>query len=282
MGSVTFPNGQTLTSTAQTPQQIETLFQNLVAQIFGIAVTTTATASSGSTSLTISSTSGVSNGQIVTGLGIQPGTTVTAVSGSTVTISLPTTLPLANTSVTFSNVQSGQFNTEEFNAPPNSQAWFQIRIAWQQQGQPAYRITDDVCIVSAVPDNDPFSQVRDQLIAPNDDVSLAQQMAYTQVWKLHFTLYGPNSADRARLIVSAMALDWTHDLLAQSNLYAVTQWNRPRYLPELYQGQWWQRADVDLRFNELVNESIIVSSAAGVNVTLDTDTGLSETVSIEA
>ena len=46
-------------------------------------------------------------------------------------------------------------------------------------------------------------------------------------------------------------------------------------------GEWWQRSDVDLQFNELVLESIIVPAAAGVDVTVESDTA-SVTVDIVA
>lgn len=72
-------------------------------------VNTTATASSGSTSLTVASATGIVIGQSVEGAGIQPNALVTAVSGTTITISLATTTALASgTAVAFiSNVSGG-------------------------------------------------------------------------------------------------------------------------------------------------------------------------------
>jgi hypothetical protein len=159
-------------------------------------------------------------------------------------------------------------------------AFTAVRIAWQQEGQPAWSITDDVCILRATVENDPYGRVRDGQFSPRDAASLTQRMSFTQVWNLHATLYGPNCQDRARLIVSAFSLDWVHDALTASNLYAIADWPRPVYAPELFQGQWWKRADVDLKFNEMVNESLTVPSAAGVDVTLLKETGLSAEIHI--
>jgi hypothetical protein len=153
-----------------------------------------------------------------------------------------------------------------------SDAFSAVRVGWQQTGQPAWEITDDVCTLLATPENDPYSQTREAQLVQNDPKSLVQNMSFTQVWKLHATIYGPNSYDHARLIVSAMALDWTHDLLAASNIYAVTEWDRPIYVPELFNGQWWQRTDLNLSFNELVSESIVIAAAASVEVTTESDT----------
>lgn len=65
---------------------------------------TTGTASSGSTALTVASGTGILVGQIVTGAGIAPNTTVSAVTGTAVTLSANTTAALSTTAVTFSNL----------------------------------------------------------------------------------------------------------------------------------------------------------------------------------
>lgn len=67
-------------------------------------VSTTGTASSGSTALTVASGTGIQVGQLVTGAGIAANTTVAAVSGTSVTLSQNTTAALSSTAVTFSNL----------------------------------------------------------------------------------------------------------------------------------------------------------------------------------
>jgi hypothetical protein len=69
-------------------------------------ISTTATASSGSTSLTVASAPGITVGQAVFGSGIASGTTVSNVSGTTVTLSLSATSSLSGTAVSFSNLVS--------------------------------------------------------------------------------------------------------------------------------------------------------------------------------
>ncbi len=196
-----------------------------------------------------------------------------------------------------------------FDPETQPEAFRAVRVSWQQQGQPGPRISENVCILRATLQNAPYSRVRDGLFrsaVPENStaqlpgageahageqyagfradlfVGLSSQMSFTQVWNLHLTLYGPNCADRARLISSAMALDWAREALAASNLYAIPDWHRPVYAPELFQGQWWPRADLDLEFNELVNESITVPSAAGVDITLIKETGLTAEIHIRA
>lgn len=65
------------------------------------AATTTGTASSGSTALTVASATGIVLGQNVVGTGLQPGTQVQKIVGLVITLTLPTTAALAAAAVNF-------------------------------------------------------------------------------------------------------------------------------------------------------------------------------------
>jgi len=160
-------------------------------------------------------------------------------------------------------------------------AWNAVRISWQTYGQPAWTIIEDVCILSAYPTSTEYSEIRDQLYSQQDEATLVGQMSYTQTWDLKFVFYGPNAYAHAAQVVSAMALSWVHDALAADSIYLITEYKRPVYAPELFQSQWWERADLTLRFNELVLESTPVDSAAGVDVSVKTDTGQSQSFEIQ-
>ena len=206
MTTSTFPNGDTLVSSALNPDALATLLQSLVAQILG-------------------------------------------------------------------------FDPED--PDQQSAAFSSVRVSWPEQGQPAWEIGEDVCFVRAATEDEPYSRVRDGLWGVNDSETLTKHMAFTQVWSVYLTIYGPNCADHARLILSAVSdLDWVHDFLTGRNLHLLVAPNRPTYAPEHFQGQWWRRADLTLKLNELVNESTTVASAAGVDVTILTDSGLTTEITI--
>jgi hypothetical protein len=209
MGSVVFPDGTQLTSSALQPRQVEAIFQPLVAQCLGFDPTT----------------------------------------------------------------------------DPND-AYFAVRIGWQTEGQPAWEVTDNVCVITAVLEDEPFARVRDdlyQMTGSPEDI-LTDAMGFTQVWRLHFGFYGAKGANWARQLLSALSLDWTAEALQASNLYVVPEWHRPVYAPELYPdpgGVWYERTHVEVLFNEQVSESLTPISAAGtVEVTVDTDTGQTTTFQI--
>jgi hypothetical protein len=170
-------------------------------------------------------------------------------------------------------------------------AYRQVKVGWQQMGQPFSQIDEDVCTITCRAIDHPFARVRDRILGINDDVSLSQQMAFTRVWDVHFILYGPNSFRNASLIVTGMSLDWVQQYLANppqsvSTLYLVAEagqglYGQPIYTPEPFERQWWQRTDLHLKFNELVNELTTVPSAASAEITITTDTGLTDTVNVE-
>lgn len=85
-------NGYILADTVLEPRRNR--FMSLVAQ-------TTATGLSGASYLSVASAQGIWKGQTISGAGIQAGTFVTYLSGTTVGLSLPTTAPLSTTSVQF-------------------------------------------------------------------------------------------------------------------------------------------------------------------------------------
>lgn len=167
-------------------------------------------------------------------------------------------------------------------------AYFAVRIGWQTEGQPAWEVTDNVCVLTAFLENDPFARVRDNLYEMTGSPAdvLTDEMGFTQVWKMHFSFYGPSSANWARQMMSAMTLDWVHDALAAVKIYRIPASPRPMYAPELFPdpgGVWYERTDVEVYFNEQVSESLApVTPAEEVVVTVDTDAGDSRTFTIAA
>lgn len=88
---------------------------------FGGTFGTTATASSGSTTITIADASGVLQGMTVTGSGIQASTVVSAIAGTLVTLTLPTNAPISGGAVTFANPGSVQMLGA--NSTPTQTGW---------------------------------------------------------------------------------------------------------------------------------------------------------------
>jgi hypothetical protein len=195
--------------------------------------------------------------------------TVTFANGQTLNSSALTQTQIENTFQVLTTSILGE------GTDPNSA----VRISWPTGGAPGWDITDDVIFLKATITNDRVNRSRDRGHSNPSDGSLTETVTYIRVWKIDFLLYGPNSLDHARLIKSALYMDWTQTTLAASNMAVVLDVADPRRMPELFEGQWWERSDFSARFNELVTETTTVAAIASIEIDLYTeDTSVSQPV----
>jgi hypothetical protein len=188
MSSTTFPNGTTLTSSANSPDTLLLILQPLTAQMLGIDPTT----------------------------------------------------------------------------DPN--AYAKVRVSWQPVGQPAWSINEQICVMKAVEEEDDYNRIRDTILASAVSGSVEQIIGYTRVWRVTWNFYGPNCFDQGRLVRDAMFLDWTTLALALRKLYLVTDVGRVVYVPEEFQGQFFKRADLSMRLNAQVTDTIVVNAVTSAEV----------------
>jgi hypothetical protein len=64
------------------------------------------------------------------------------------------------------------------------------------------------------------------------------------------------------------------DLLNAENLYLIPDIAAPRHTHELFEGQWWSRHDLAVRFNELVVREQSGPTIADVPLTVEKDSGI--------
>jgi hypothetical protein len=141
-----------------------------------------------------------------------------------------------------------------------------VRTDWGTEGQPFAEVSDDICYIACVTDDGPYNKVRDKVATQNDDGSVTQNWAYTRIWKISWVLYGPNSTDRGRAIKSGLFMDWVCATLSLSQLFPVTNYEEPRRVPELINGQFWERVDYAVTMYEFVQETITDQTVLSVEV----------------
>lgn len=127
-----------------------------------------------------------------------------------------------------------------------------IRIAWPQSGAPAWKITEDICFIRVNGENSPVTQQRDVNYHQKDVDNAQMTIGYTRYHVVQWTLYGPNSYERADTIRNALFLPQHKQALREKNLYIVPPISVPKRTPELFDGQWWPRVDFIAAFNEAV------------------------------
>jgi len=127
-----------------------------------------------------------------------------------------------------------------------------VRIAWPTDGAPAWGINDDVIFIRVTPIDNKLARNQDIIHTKIDQFTASQETGYTRTHKVDWTLYGPNSYDNADLIRYNIFNQDNTNLLKLSNLFLITDVPMPQRLPELFNGQWWERTDFSALFNELV------------------------------
>lgn len=282
MSTQTFPNGQTLESSAINTDTIQALFQQATCLCFGITNKLPFSASlvEGQAEITLDSVIGISVGFNISdapgfgligygeggygeGGNIPPNTTVKSILGKVVTMS----------NNALATVEETVFVTDPT-------AGNQVRQAWPVAGAPAWGQNDNVTFVRCTEIDNDYNKVRDEGIEPNDETTATLDIEYTRVWRVFWELRGPTSFDRARLLKTAIQLDFIHDMLAAFNLYLMPNIGNPQRVPELVEGKWWERTDFEMVFYEQVNESTTVSTVASIELEISNKNGVQSDIEV--
>lgn len=127
-----------------------------------------------------------------------------------------------------------------------------VRIGWPEVGAPAWAIGDDVCFLLVNYADNPITRQLETVYSAASSTDATATLAYTVVARINWTLYGPDAFDYADVIRSGLFTEPVKTTLAQNNLALVTDVMMPVRAPELFNGQWWNRATFYAEFNELV------------------------------
>jgi hypothetical protein len=168
------------------------------------------------------------------------------------------------------------------NTIPQDKQGSAVRISWPTSGAPGWDIEDDVAFLRATISDDAISLQRDKQWSPLDASDATETTTYIRVWRIDLSIYGPNSLDHARLIKSALFMDWVAVTLAPSKLAVLVPLQEPRRIPELFAGEWWERVDFSIQVNELVTETMTVNPITSVEITLSAAEGPSVTIDADA
>jgi len=147
-----------------------------------------------------------------------------------------------------------------------------VRLSWPTDGQPNWKIGEDICFLRIVPQDDLYNRQRD--VSYRDNVTnLIRKDQYTRVLSVFFIFYGPNSFDRAEDIRYKVLLpEWKYEL-ARIKLFALTEIPAPVRIPELFQGRWWERSDLSVQFNQLISRESEVPAIEGAGIVIKQECG---------
>lgn len=260
MNTYQYPDGTQLTSTALTDKQIETFFQYIAAQLLGIltdSIKVTLTLATNSQIAPASSLWLLYNGELVSGPGIPPNTLISGVGPGNQVI-------LSNNPIS---------NGDSLVTVTDPNAFAKVRIGWQKQGQPGPSIDMDTCFVRCAPIDTPYSRLRDNQANGTGPV-IDMVDVFTRTWQSRWTFYGPNALNNAKAIQSGMIkVQFATYFLAANGIYCNPSISEPERIPENFQGQWWERMDMVIEFNEQITETLTVGSVKSVEVQIYNETG---------
>lgn len=145
-----------------------------------------------------------------------------------------------------------------------------VRVSWPQNGAPSWHITDDVCFIRVTYRDDPYT--RQMMIEYEQANSLDSNVSttYTAVINVMWYLYGPNSFNHADLIRAYLFQDNYTQLFGANSLALITDVSMPSRIPELFNGQWWDRSTLTANFNQLVIRNSTVPYLQSANVQVNT------------
>ena len=151
-----------------------------------------------------------------------------------------------------------------------------VRQAWQTYGEPDFKITDNVIFLQLMYESG--NDVARPLYAFNEDwgsgsKDIKETKTQTRVLRLRLIAYGSNGAENLYKIRTALYGGITE--LRSKGIYCIPSDDEPRYAPELFAGQWWERTEFDFLFNqyaEYVNKIGTIESVP-VEVKLNGESG---------
>lgn len=130
-----------------------------------------------------------------------------------------------------------------------------VRRSWSTQGQPHWKVNDNITVFKITPEDDNYNKIREYRYfhkLPVLEDNYTQEVTYTNVFTVMWSVYGPNSRDSSMKIFTNIFDPDVREKLRKKKIYLIPEVPAPVRNPELFEGQWWERIDIRARFNELI------------------------------
>lgn len=138
-----------------------------------------------------------------------------------------------------------------------------VRRSWA--GLPDWKIDDDVIFMQLAETDDDIAVPLDTEYREDGSGLIAKQ-GTSRVFTLRLNAYGPNAYDSLLRIRTEILRGRKNLRLAK--VYPVPERSPIIRAPELFQGRWWNRADIALKFNVLMIFEADIGTIESVNVTV--------------
>lgn len=124
-----------------------------------------------------------------------------------------------------------------------------IRKMYPTGGSPDWTINDNVVFLNANIRDDEYGKQRDSIYKTQQG-TVMRHAARTRVWDLRVIAYGPDAFAMTQAMKDGVFLPEVQMLLTRKNIFLVPLMPAPMQSPEIFAGQWWNRWDITMTFNE--------------------------------
>lgn len=125
-----------------------------------------------------------------------------------------------------------------------------IRLTYPQDGQPNWGIDEDIVFIRLFEREDTYAKQIDSIYKPERG-TIMKKSARTRVWEVQYVIYGPSANTNSNKIKDGVLRQDVKRYLAGNGVFLVPDLPLCKRIPELFAGQWWNRWDISLTFNEL-------------------------------
>jgi hypothetical protein len=141
-----------------------------------------------------------------------------------------------------------------------------VRISWPSIGAPSWKREEDVVFIGVSSSSGDIIQQTDVSYKAINNYDSKRTSSYTRIISVRWIFYGPNSFDNADKVQDALVGTSYAEEIKKHNLYVILDTVAPVRAPEPFNGQYWDRTDLDVSFNEAITREGITPYIQSVNV----------------
>ena len=146
-----------------------------------------------------------------------------------------------------------------------------VRQTWQMYGEPDFKITDNVIFLQLMYESGNDVARPLHYFAEDSGLNIKEIRTQTRVLRLRLIAYGNQGAENIYKIRTAIYGGITK--LRKKGIYVIPSDDEPRYAPELFAGQWWERTEFDFLFNQYAEyeNTVTTIEQVPINTKLNTE-----------
>ena len=145
----------------------------------------------------------------------------------------------------------------------NPDRW--IRVSYPKGGAPDWKNGENIVFLNLRARDDDYGRQRDSIYKNTSGTTMKHTMR-TRVWDLELACYGDSAYAMATAMQDGVFLEDVRKYLSKKGIFLVPLMPIPIQSNEIFAGQWWERWNITLTFNEEYETSEDVGYIASVSI----------------